>query len=49
MILQGIAETIRAGVALRTGTWPQRLADVEEMEVLALKQAQAMREAEAAR
>jgi TRAP-type mannitol/chloroaromatic compound transport system permease small subunit len=49
MILQGIAETIRAGVALRTGTWPQRLADVEEMEVLALKQAQAMREAEAGR
>jgi TRAP-type mannitol/chloroaromatic compound transport system permease small subunit len=49
MILQGIAETIRAAVALRTGAWPQRLADVEEMEVLALKQAQAMREAEAAR
>jgi len=49
MILQGIAETIRAAVALRTGTWPQRLADVEEMEVLALKQAQAMREAEAGR
>jgi TRAP-type mannitol/chloroaromatic compound transport system permease small subunit len=49
MILQGVAETIRASVAVRTGAWPQRLSDVEEMEVLALKQAQAMREAEAAR
>jgi TRAP-type mannitol/chloroaromatic compound transport system permease small subunit len=49
MILQGVAETIRAATALRTGAWPQRLSDVEEMEVLALKQAQAMREAEAAR
>ena len=49
MILQGIAETIRAITALRTGAWPPRLADVEEMEVLALKQAQAAREAEAAR
>jgi TRAP-type mannitol/chloroaromatic compound transport system permease small subunit len=49
MILQGIAETIRAIIALRTGAWPPRLADVEEMEVLALKQAQAAREAEVAR
>jgi TRAP-type mannitol/chloroaromatic compound transport system permease small subunit len=49
MILQGIAETTRAATALRTGAWPQRLSDVEEMEVLALKRAQAMREAEAAR
>jgi TRAP-type mannitol/chloroaromatic compound transport system permease small subunit len=49
MIMQGIAEAIRASVALRTGAWPQRLSDVEEMEVLAMKHAQAMREAEAAR
>ncbi len=49
MILQGIAETIRAVTALRTGAWPPRLSDVEEMEVLALKQAQAARAAEAAR
>jgi TRAP-type mannitol/chloroaromatic compound transport system permease small subunit len=49
MILQGIAETARAVAALRTGSWPQRLSDVEELEVLAIKQAQAMRAAEAAR
>ncbi|MDW8399242.1 MAG: TRAP transporter small permease subunit [Acetobacteraceae bacterium] len=49
MILQGIAETVRATIALRTGAWPPRLSDVEEMEVLALRQAQAAREAEAAR
>jgi TRAP-type mannitol/chloroaromatic compound transport system permease small subunit len=49
MILQGVAETIRASVAFRTGAWPQRLSDVEELEVLAMKQAQAARAAEAAR
>lgn len=48
MILQGIAETIRAAIAWRTGAWPPRLRDVEELEVLALKQAQADREAEIA-
>jgi TRAP-type mannitol/chloroaromatic compound transport system permease small subunit len=49
MILQGVAETARAILALRTGAWPQRLSDVEELEVLAMKQAQAARAAEAAR
>ncbi|MCS6931457.1 MAG: TRAP transporter small permease subunit [Acetobacteraceae bacterium] len=49
MILQGIAETIRAWIALGTGAWPPRLSDVEEMEVLAIKQAQAARASEAAR
>lgn len=32
MVLAGVVETIRAITALRTGTWPQRLADVEEVE-----------------
>lgn len=48
MILQGIAETARAAIAWRTGAWPDRLHDVEELEVLTLKQAQAAREAEMA-
>jgi len=41
MVLQGVAESIRAVIAMRTGAWPDRLHDVEEMEVLALKAAQA--------
>jgi TRAP-type mannitol/chloroaromatic compound transport system permease small subunit len=32
LLLQGIAETIRATQALRTGKWPPRLSDVEETE-----------------
>ncbi len=33
MLLQGIAETIRCYQCMRTGKWPERLRDVEEMEV----------------
>jgi hypothetical protein len=36
-------------IAIRTGDWPQRLHDVEEMEVLALRAAQTQQDAEAAR
>lgn len=32
MLLQGVAETIRCAIALRDGSWPQRLQDVEELE-----------------
>ena len=32
MLLQGIAETARAVIAIRTGAWPQRLSDIEETE-----------------
>jgi TRAP-type mannitol/chloroaromatic compound transport system permease small subunit len=32
LVLQGIAETIRCVQCLRTGAWPQRLKDVEELE-----------------
>jgi TRAP-type mannitol/chloroaromatic compound transport system permease small subunit len=49
MVLQGVAESIRAVIAIRTGDWPQRLHDVEEMEVLALRAAQTQQDAEAAR
>jgi TRAP-type mannitol/chloroaromatic compound transport system permease small subunit len=37
LLLQGIAETIRCVQCLRTGKWPQRLHDVEEMEVEILR------------
>lgn len=32
LIIQGVAETLRSWVALRTGRWPERLQDVEELE-----------------
>ena len=32
LLLQGIAETIRCVQCLRTGKWPERLGDVEELE-----------------
>jgi len=32
LLLQGIAETIRCVQCLKTGAWPERLHDVEEME-----------------
>ena len=35
VMLQGIAEIIRCVVCLRTGAWPARLADAEEMDVVA--------------
>lgn len=40
MALQGLAETIRAFQAMRTGVWPRRLADVEETETLLAKQSE---------
>jgi TRAP-type mannitol/chloroaromatic compound transport system, small permease component len=49
MILQGLAEVIRCVICIRTGTWPQRLHDVEELEKIVLEQAQAAKRQEAAR
>jgi TRAP-type mannitol/chloroaromatic compound transport system permease small subunit len=40
MLLQGIAEVIRCVVCLRTGQWPPRLSDVEEMEKIAFEKAE---------
>lgn len=40
MVIQGVAETIRAWQAFRTGEWPQRLADVEETETILAKQSE---------
>ncbi|WGF89092.1 TRAP transporter small permease subunit [Marinivivus vitaminiproducens] len=38
MILQGVAETIRCVICMRTGEWPQRLHDVEELEKVLLEE-----------
>ena len=40
MIIQGVAETIRCAICLRTGEWPRRLHDVEEMESAILAEQQ---------
>jgi len=40
MGIQGVAETIRAVLALRTGVWPQRLSDVEETETILARQSE---------
>ena len=34
VMLQGLAEILRCVVCLRTGAWPARLEDVEEIDVL---------------
>jgi TRAP-type mannitol/chloroaromatic compound transport system permease small subunit len=31
LLLQGVAETIRCVTTIKTGAWPRRLADVEEL------------------
>lgn len=38
--IQGVAETIRAYQAWRTGVWPPRLSDVEESETILAKQSE---------
>jgi TRAP-type mannitol/chloroaromatic compound transport system permease small subunit len=38
MMLQGLAETLRCVICLRTGEWPPRLHDVEELEKQILEQ-----------
>jgi TRAP-type mannitol/chloroaromatic compound transport system permease small subunit len=49
MLLQGIVETIRCVICLRTGEWPQRLSDVEELEKLILERAEKEKAGEAGR
>jgi TRAP-type mannitol/chloroaromatic compound transport system permease small subunit len=51
MVLQGVVEVLRCLVCLRTGEWPRRIQDVEELEKVILEEAEekkraAMREAE---
>lgn len=38
LLLQGIAETIRCVLCLKTGSWPARMHDVEEMEKVLIEQ-----------
>ena len=38
LLLQGIAEVVRCIECMRTGRWPERLHDVEEMETMLLHQ-----------
>jgi TRAP-type mannitol/chloroaromatic compound transport system permease small subunit len=38
LLLQGVVEVIRCLICLRTGAWPQRLHDVEELEKVILEQ-----------
>lgn len=40
MLVQGLAEMTRCVITIRTGAWPEKLADVEETEALALAEAQ---------
>jgi TRAP-type mannitol/chloroaromatic compound transport system permease small subunit len=49
MLLQGLAESVRCVMCLRTGWWPQRLRDVEELEQRVLAEATARRETGVAR
>src|SRR5262245_45611039 len=46
MVLQGIVEVIRCIRCLRTGEWPQRLHDVEELEKVMLSDAEQKKAAE---
>ena len=43
MVLQGIVEVIRCIMCIRTGEWPQRLHDVEELEKVMLERGRARR------
>jgi len=49
MVLQGFAEVLRCIVCLRTGSWPPRLHDVEELEKQILAEAARKRAAEESR
>lgn len=40
MVLQGVVESIRCVICLRTGVWPQRLHDVEELDKVILEKAE---------
>lgn len=44
LLIQGIAEIIRCVLCIRTGEWPQRLHDVEEMETVILHEQQYLAE-----
>ena len=47
LLMQGIAEMLRCIICLKTGAWPQRLADIEELETAIMHEQQRKQEAEA--
>jgi TRAP-type mannitol/chloroaromatic compound transport system permease small subunit len=46
LLMQGIAEMIRCIICLKTGAWPQRLADIEELETAIMHQQRQLQDAE---
>lgn len=44
MLMQGIAEVLRCVICLRSGRWPPRLHDVEELEQVVLQERQSRQE-----
>jgi len=44
LLMQGVVEIIRCILCIRTGEWPQRLHDVEEMETVILHEQQFLKE-----
>ena len=48
LLLQGIAETIRCGQCIKTGAWPSRLEDVEELETELIRKHEAEKAAKKA-
>jgi TRAP-type mannitol/chloroaromatic compound transport system permease small subunit len=46
LLIQGFAEVVRCLQCLRTGAWPQRLSDVEEMDQIILHEQERQRAAE---
>lgn len=44
LLLQGLAELVRCVICIRTGEWPHRLHDVEELEKVILEQAEAAKQ-----
>ena len=40
LIIQGLSEVARCVIAMKTGKWPERLADVEETEKILMKKAE---------
>jgi TRAP-type mannitol/chloroaromatic compound transport system permease small subunit len=44
LVLQGLAEIVRCWQCIRTGEWPRRLHDVEELETAILHQAETQRQ-----
>jgi TRAP-type mannitol/chloroaromatic compound transport system permease small subunit len=46
MVMQGAVEVIRCIMCIRTGEWPQRLHDVEELEKILVEEAEQKKQAE---